>query len=166
MQRRTGGPFSCLLASRSPVPADHCRYPARPSTMRRPTLFAIAVVACIAVCLVVTSYFQPTRARAPLPATATGIMEYNAGPSGITGDVWYQLKARISPQEFEQFVLDMKLAPCPPGQDPKFGAHSGSEKWWDASSDGGVFIRVHSASSLERAKYENGYLYYIDSIGY
>ncbi|TWT79572.1 hypothetical protein CA13_09760 [Planctomycetes bacterium CA13] len=27
MQRRTGGPFSRLLASRSPVPADHHRYP-------------------------------------------------------------------------------------------------------------------------------------------
>ncbi len=27
MQRRTGGPFSRLLASRSPVPADHYRYP-------------------------------------------------------------------------------------------------------------------------------------------
>ncbi|TWT78692.1 hypothetical protein CA13_00880 [Planctomycetes bacterium CA13] len=27
MQRRTGGPFSRLLASLSPVPADHYRYP-------------------------------------------------------------------------------------------------------------------------------------------
>ncbi|TWT78681.1 hypothetical protein CA13_00770 [Planctomycetes bacterium CA13] len=35
IQRRTGGPFSRLLASRSPVPADHRRYPTLRMTLQR-----------------------------------------------------------------------------------------------------------------------------------
>ena len=36
MQRRTGGPFSCLLASGSPVPADHFRYPKHMTQKQNP----------------------------------------------------------------------------------------------------------------------------------
>ncbi|TWT79498.1 hypothetical protein CA13_09000 [Planctomycetes bacterium CA13] len=36
MQRRTGGPFSRLLARRSPVPADHHRYPTEGNAIAHP----------------------------------------------------------------------------------------------------------------------------------
>ena len=90
----------------------------------------------------------------------------SAGPSGITADIWYQLKAKITREEFRQFVIDMKLDTYQRWRRCKFGGHSGAD-WWDASyGDAGVFVRIHSQSSLERARYENGYLYYIDSTGY
>ena len=136
-------------------------------TMNNIRLISIVLAGVFVGCVSALWLFSSSPARGALPTTATDIHEFSAGPSGVTADAWYQLKAKISAQEFDQFVSDMKMTPCPPGQDAEFCAHSGSEKWWDASSDNnGAFVRIHSGSRLERAKYENGYLYYIDSTGY
>ena len=127
---------------------------------------AIATFGILLLSVVAIAYLWPHPARSALPSTATGIRTLSAGPSGFTADSWYQLKAKITRDEFSQFVIDMNLAPISDGQIAKFGGHSGAD-WWDTSSgDADVFLRVHSQSSLERAKYENGYLYYIDSTGY
>lgn len=126
----------------------------------------VATIGSVILSVVGAAYLWPHPARSSLPSTATDIRTLSAGPSGMTADIWYQLKAKITPEEFKQFVTDMKLTPIPSGEDAQFGGHSGAD-WWDASyASVGAFVRIHSQSSFERAKHENGYLYYIDSTGY
>ena len=102
-----------------------------------------------------------------LPGSATEVHEYTSETSEFLGDAYYCLKAKVTEPEFENFTKKRGLLPIEAGQDGKFFSNAGDATWWDAeSSNDGIYIRFHSSSHLERAKYQNGYLYYIDSVGY
>ncbi|MGC3956462.1 MAG: hypothetical protein QM813_00340 [Verrucomicrobiota bacterium] len=105
--------------------------------------------------------------RQDLPATATDVHEW-VWADGFLPDYSYLLKARISEDEFREFVTRLGLTAHTPTREYSedsvwlsWGAAPGFDgSWWDVSDslDSTFVSEGHDTWSF--AKYEKGYLYF------
>ena len=105
--------------------------------------------------------------RKALPRTAEDVHEW-AWEDGFLPDYSYMLKARISEQEFKEYVEYFGLTPHSPDRQYSEDDHNLSwrpcglfdEDWWDVSDtlDANTFVS-EGQTTWTYAKYENGYIY-------
>lgn len=114
--------------------------------------------------------FQPVAKRA-LPPSATDIHEYSWQNYWFVPDYCYFLKAKITQEEFEAYKTKLKFVPIP--EDAKEEVNWCSwehfvDEWWDPlpTSNGAFYHPESTDSKLGIMKYENGYLYYMETVGF
>jgi len=113
-------------------------------------------------------------ARAALPTSAEDIHEFHSSYAGVTMDYVYLLKARITENEFQEFVNRMKLSNLEDGRGSRreksyWGGHADlGEAWWNPTESiaGAYHDNTAKGSLVVLAKYEHGYLYFRESCGY
>ena len=111
--------------------------------------------------------------RDALPSTATDVHEYDWSDL-FPGDSVYFLKAKITPQEFEAYRDELKLVPIPETMKEEIlwggysSANKGNIEWWDPlpTMEGTFYDPATTGSHRIIMKYENGYVYYWDSVGF
>ena len=124
----------------------------------RYSLISLLALVTLSGCLVWA--LSPSRARKALPASATGIVENRVGPTGITGDVLYELEATVTEEGFRSFSTKMNLTLYDQEQ------HSTIRNLPVPSGNTIVYVGDCSGLLLEWASFANGRMRYWDSIGY
>lgn len=114
--------------------------------------------------------FQAAPRRA-LPSSATDIHEYGWQNYWFVPDYCYFLKAKITQEEFEAYKTKLKFVPLP--EDAKEEVNWCSwehfvDEWWEplSTSDGAFYDPTFTGSDHAVMKYENGYLYYMETVGF
>jgi hypothetical protein len=110
--------------------------------------------------------------RKGLPPTATQIREWRWSEGGLTGqDYTYLLRAKITKQEFLDYVDRFDMAPHTPEREYSYGfvltwhpytqhSYEALEWWTPSESSNGTY--VHDGGSWwQYAKWENGYIYIV-----
>ncbi len=129
-------------------------------------------VFCIMLVLIpaLAKLYQP-RARRALPSSATDIRECKPSIFWVHPDFWYLLKAKITPEELEAYRTKLKFVPIP--EEAKKEIHWTGwddlvDEWWDPlpTSDGAFYDPSTQGSHRATMKYENGYLYYMETVGF
>jgi hypothetical protein len=101
-----------------------------------------------------------------LPATATEINEVSWA-DGFIPDYNYWLRARVTREEFDQFVRDLELTPHT--NDRQYSENSwlswsdhllGDTDWWHPTQNLEETYVREGGTKWSFAKYENGYLYF------
>lgn len=132
---------------------------------------AVLPVFCIMLVLLpaVAKLLQP-RARRALPSSATDIHVCKPSIFWVHPDFWYLLKAKITLEEFETYRKHLKFVPIT--EDAKKEIHWTGwdalvDEWWDplTTSDGAFYDPSTQGSHRATMKYENGYLYYMETAG-
>ena len=112
--------------------------------------------------------------RAALPSTATEVNEFRSDYAGITMDYFWLVKAKITEDEFREYVATLELVPYEgvktigmTAQNQWYG-HAGCGDWWDPteSMSNTYYDSTMTGSGCALSKYENGYVYYKESVGY
>ena len=114
--------------------------------------------------------------RKALPSTATDIHEYNwnARIALFPGDSVYFFKAKITPEEFEVYRIKLKFVPIPETMKEEALwmnyniAKEGDIEWWDPlpTTEATFHDPTTTGSQRHVIKYEKGYVYYWDSVGF
>lgn len=104
--------------------------------------------------------------REALPSGATDIQE-SSWADGFLPDYDYYLRARMSEQDFTQFVAEQKLTPHAPSrshsenQALSWSGHLPRDAtWWTPSDDLSTTYVKESNTQWTYAKHEDGYLYF------
>jgi hypothetical protein len=107
--------------------------------------------------------------RRALPTTATEVQEWQWTEEGLLAqDYAYQLKAKITEQEFLEYIHKLELTPHTPER--KYGLgfvlswgifDSPQRAWWDPSPDTTNTYVYDGGSWWTYAKWENGYIYVV-----
>lgn len=126
----------------------------------------MALVAALAVATlawIVSERWNQWEFRRVLPRDAQDVHEF-AQEFGLLPDYTYQLKAKISEEQFRRYVKRLGLTPHFPGRqftdDPAWLSwERGDPDWWDPSGslDGTYVEQIGDTWTL--AKRERGYLY-------
>lgn len=113
--------------------------------------------------------FAENPPKAALPITADDIHEFRSNYSGVTMDYFYTLKARITDEEFREYVTRLKLSPLKDADNARrerynWGSYNanGRNTWWNPTESmvGAYHDSRANGSLIVLAKYENGYLYF------
>ena len=98
---------------------------------------------------------QPDPALLALPANATNIKQFSALPP------IYQLKAKVTKSEFDEFVQRSRLRPTPSSKLKLGWVRHQNKSWWDPvpGKPPSHYSQDHNNQN-EIAKYENGHLYF------
>ena len=104
--------------------------------------------------------------REDLPPGATDIKE-SSWAEGFLPDYDYYLRARMSKQDFMQFVAEQQLTPHTPSREYSEGlalSWSGhlleDATWWNPSEDVSATYVREANTEWTYAKYEDGYIYF------
>ena len=89
-------------------------------------------------------------------------------------DYFWLVKAKITEDEFREYVATLELVPYEgvktigmTAQNQWYG-HAGCGDWWDPteSMSNTYYDSTMTGSGCALSKYENGYVYYRESVGY
>jgi hypothetical protein len=132
------------------------------------------VLASAVLCLVCGLSMLGHPARTALPFTASEGHEYASPYYGVQMDYYYLLKARMTENQFADYVVRLKLSPLKeiPSSRRSFyhwhGFENSTRRWWNPTNN--IANSYHDTttrgSMVVLAKYEMGYLYYQDCCGY
>jgi len=111
---------------------------------------------------------------AALPSSATEVNEFQSNYSGATTDYFWLVKAKITEDEFQEYVATLGLVPYEGvnglGRLPQnpWQGHSRCGNWWDPteSMSNTYYDGTMTGSGCALSKHENGYAYYRESVGY
>ncbi len=113
--------------------------------------------------------------RAALPGTATEVNIFRSDYAGVTMDYFWLVKAKVTEDEFREYVATLGLVPYDGvqhlGEWPRYhwGGHGDCKgAWWDPTESmaNTYHDSTMSGSACVLAKYENGYVYCKESMGY
>ncbi len=132
-------------------------------------LYAAAIAVFGVIFIKVYPYcFGEENARMMLPVSATEVHEHTWNII-FPPDFCYFLKAKIDKDEFEAFKKKLKFIPAPEDKRKWLGYKFSDikKKWWDPcdTSEGTFYDPNPSNSQKAYMKYENGYVYYVESAG-
>jgi len=132
---------------------------------------AVIPVFCVMMILLpaVAKLFQP-RAIRTLPSSATDIHVCKPSIFWVHPNFWYLLKAKITHEEFEIYRKRLKFIPITEDEKKEIhwtGWDDFVDEWWDPlpTSDGSFYDPSTQGSHRATMKYENGYLYYMETSG-
>ena len=121
------------------------------------TLLLLISIFCVLV-IFFTALFRarPNFARKCLPASAVEVYEFSTTPP------LYQLKAKVSPEDFEEFVLLMGLGEIEPRSKiwSRWVTSTPAPWFHSIDSERPSHLGYDSPSMDAIAKYKDGYLYY------
>lgn len=121
----------------------------------------VVVVASISLFMLGCVLLPQSPYRQALPITATDVKEYRSG----TVDFEYLLRARMTEDEFRQYVHRLGLNPVhyPPSKFPNASKPKslpqGRPDWWRPIHRAGIVYELRKKSDIISAKYEAGFLY-------
>jgi hypothetical protein len=122
----------------------------------------ICVIGAVVIGMAYYALTKPMAVRQALPLRAVVAMHEHYQDSAPLPDFVHCVRTEITSQDFKLFVARMKLVPYRGVR----SFPSCEAKWWAASADssGAFFNPENDEQTQAMAKFENGTLYYVNSV--